>query len=395
MALPLADIRVVDFGTVLAGPFATMLLADQGADVIKLEPPGGESARRLAPNFPDSKGLSLGFLTFNRNKRTIELDITKPKGIEVAYRLFQWADVLVINMRLGTRQRRGLTYEHLAAINPRLIYASLTAFGEKGPDAGLPGVDITNQGRSGDIEARRPPGGSPPPHTHLYHFDMAVAMLIAYAVMLALRQRERTGQGQEIKFNLLQTALACQAIQMTRLVGFDGSYVILDPGPPRMYPGSDGRYVLVPGGGPQWAAFCRTIGLDHLATDPRFDTPEKRTQRDKELAEIISRQFATRPAREWEAMFKKNSLNATMVQRMDEVYDDPQVIANEMIIQFEQPGLGTVKAVNVPFKMSATAGEAWFQRHPPTVGEHTREVLQELGYSAAEIEALKSEGVIG
>ena len=397
MSLPLADIRVLDLSNVLAGPYAAMLLGDQGADVIKVEPPDGESARRLVPVFPDSNGLSIGFLTFNRNKRSVGLDITKPKGRELAYRLCEWADVLVINMRVGTRRRRGFTYEDVAAINPRLIYASITAFGEAGPDADLPGADVTIQGRAGDIAGRRLPGGPLPPYTYLYHFDMAASMLTAYAVMLALWEREQTERGQKLEINLLQSALACQSIQMTRRGGSDTKYPPIPDVLRITYRCSDGRYIHSQSIniGPRWETFCHTVGLDRLIEDPRFDTQEKREQKLDELSEIISHHFSIKSSAEWEAVMKADSLNVTVVKELEEVFDDPQVVANEMTTQFEQPGFGTVTAASAPFKMSGTAGEPWLRRHVPVTGEHTNEVLGELGLSPAEIAKLAQEGVVG
>ncbi|MFH1140080.1 MAG: CoA transferase [Chloroflexota bacterium] len=395
MALPLADIRVVETSQVLAGPYAAMFLADQGAEVIKLESPEGDSARRLSPNYPDSPGLSLGFLTFNRNKRSVVLDITKPQGLEAAYKLYRWADVLITNVRVGARQRRGLSYEQLKKINPRLIYASLTAWGEKGPDADLPGADIATQPRVGDLIARVPPGTPFPASTHFYHFDMAAAMLIAYSVMVALRQREQTGQGQNIEISLLQTALACQAIQMTRRVGSDLSYPVLSPGMVPNYLCGDGRYLYITIFGARWDLCCRAIGLEHLSKDERFDTPEKRNERTDELYKILSDHFTTRPAAEWEARLKGVGLAATVIKEINEVFDDPQVLANNMIIQFEQPGMGTIKAVNVPFKMSANSEDPLMRRHPPTLGEHTYEVLTELGYSPEDIQSMAEAEVLG
>ena len=191
MTLPLSDIRIVDFCQGLAGPLSSMHMADQGAEVIKIEPAGREDPAGAAANF--------GYISFNRNKRSIVLDITKPNGRKLFDSLLRWADVFVTNMRVGARQRRSLTYEDVAAINPRLIYASLMAYGEAGPEADLPGIDVVTQARAGDIAGRRPPGGPPPPSSFFFHYDMTAAVLIGYGVMVALRDRERTGQGQKVE----------------------------------------------------------------------------------------------------------------------------------------------------------------------------------------------------
>ncbi|MFH1141655.1 MAG: CoA transferase [Chloroflexota bacterium] len=398
MALPLSGIHVVDFSGVFAAPFTAMLLADQGAEVIKIESPEGDASRPSVPYLPFPAGMGGRFLTFNRNKRSIVVDVTKPKGRELAYSLFRWADVLVINMRVRTRQRRGFTYEDLAAINPRLIYVSITGFGDEGPDADLPGADITVQARAGDIAVRRPPNGPPPPHTMLFHYDMSASMLAAYAIMLALWERERTGQGQKVGVSLLQAALACNAVNMTRLVGGNRWYGINPPpGLPITYRCSDGRYLLsqsISIGGDRWEGVCRCIGLGHLLDDPRFSTPQKLAQKIEELTDILSRHFSTKPAAEWEAMLKRDSLSVTVVREWSEVYDDPQVIANEMFIRYEQPGIGPVEVINVPFKMSGAGEQPLYRRYPPALGENTTEVLRELGHSPEEIEALRAEGVV-
>ncbi len=395
MSLPLSDIHVVEMCKVFAGPFSAMMLADQGAEVIKVEDPDGDTARNLAPNFPGSNGLSLAYLAFNRNKRSVVLDITKPKGLEAAHRLFQWADILVINIRKGARQRHGLTYEDLKKVNPRLIYVSLTAWGANGPDADFPGADVAVQPRVGDLTARVAPGAPPATSTLFVHFDMSTAMLMAYSVVLALRQREQTGQGQSIELSLLQTALAAQASQMTRLVGSDQAYPVLLSGMIPNYLCGDGRYLYCTMFGASWDICCRAIGLEHLAIDERFDTPGKRNERASELYKILSDNFATKSAAEWEARLKGVGLAATVIKELREVFDDPQVLANDMFMQFEQPGLGTIKAVNVPFKMSANATEPLLRRHAPTLGEHTVEVLMEMGYTSEDIQVMAEAKVIG
>ena len=392
MPLPLSDIRVVEICQVFAGPFAAMLLADQGAQVIKIEPPEGDSARRLLPNFPDSGGLSLGYLTFNHNKRSIVVDMSKQEGIELVHGLVQGADVLVINMLLGARRRRRLTYKELAKVNPRLIYASITGYGEAGPEADLPGYDVVTQARVGDMASRGIPG-SRPQYTNFNHFDMAAAMLTAYAVVLALRDRERTGQGQKVEVSLLESALACQMVQMTRVGGSEDSYGVRGAITAN-YLCSDGRYIFAIAVGQRWASLCHTIGLDHLAEDPAYDSMEKRIQKADEIQAMLSRQFATRPSKEWETLLKAAGHAVSVVKEISEVYDDPQVVANEMITQFQQPRLGPIKAVNVPFKMSSTSNEPHLWRHAPTLGEDTDDVLQELGNTTEKIQALRRERVV-
>ena len=393
MALPLSDIRVVEICQVFAGPMAGMLLADQGAEVIKIEPSDGDSSRPAVPYLPEVDGMSVRYVSFNRNKRSIALDIGKQKGRQVVYDLLRRADVMLINMRVEARERAGLTYQDVAAVNPKVIYAAITGFGEYGPDADLPGADVRIQPRSGDLMARRITYGVLPPNTQLYHFDMSAPMLLVYGVMLALRQREITGVGQKVDTSLLQAALACQTVNMTRRAGSTGNYGIV-PATPITYQCGDGKYLHVQTGGVQWENICHTVGLDELLRDPAYDTATKRTQEAGEIYKIFSRQFATKTAAEWVAILRANGHTVSMVKEISEVYEDPQVVANDMFIQFEQPGLGSVTAVNVPFQMSATAKEPHLRSPAPALGEHTIEVLQELGRSPDEIGALRDEGVI-
>ncbi len=390
MALPLSGIKVLDFSQILAGPLTSMLLADQGAEVIKLEPPEGDYYRNANPKFPDAPGMTYDFLPYNRNKRSIVVDVTKPLGVAIAHRLLQWADVAVVNMRIPARQRLSVTYEDAAALNPRLIYVSVTGYGESGPDRDLPAADINIQPRVGDLAGRRLPGGAMPGPTRLSHFDTATSMLGAYAIMLALWERERTGLGQRIETNLLHSALAMQMGQMTRLAANTSEgRPMIGQFAGEIYVCSDGRYIFAPIGGRRWNSVRDGMGLSDLDKDERFNTPEKREARAEDLRKILAGRFLTRPAEEWEADLKAAGSDATVFRDMTEVYSDPQVTANKMIVEYDQPGIGAVTLVNVPFTLSRTADEERLRRPVPYKGEHTLEVLQELGYSAQEIDAFR------
>ncbi len=391
MPLPLEGLRVVDFATVFSAPFAAMLLADQGAEVVKIEAPDGDTARTSSP-VPGTTDLSYGFMAFNRNKRSVTLDITTPAGKEAAYRLFEWADVLIINMRVDTRRRRGFTYEDIAKINPRLIYLSLTGYGDEGPDADLPGVDIVIQARSGDIEGRQVEGSPPPDHTRIYHFDMGTSMIAAYAVSLALIERERTGHGSKIETSLLQTAVSLHAVQMIKIEGLDERAPTRAAGLRQIYQCGDGRYILnmYINTGPRWTSLCQALECDELITDPRFATMESRNQHSDAIVEALTRHFLTKSSTEWETIFKAAGHTNSIVKTIDEMFDDPQIIENDMITQFDQPGVGEVTMYGLPFRMSGSQGEQWLRRPVPRLGEHTDEVLHELGYSADEIRAMQA-----
>ena len=391
MSLPLADVKVVDFATVYAGPNSAMMLADQGAEVIKIEAPDARPADPAPGGHPN-----LPFLAFNRNKRSVALDITTEAGRDIAYRLCEWADVLVINMRMGTRARRGFTYEALSVRNPRLIYVSLTGYGDNGPEANLPGADITLQARIGDIAERQLADQPPPPHTQLYHFDMATSIVIAYAVMLALREREKTGLGQKIEASLLQTGLALHACQMTRVVGLDDRFGGPLTGVPQSYCCGDGRWILSQHINIErrWDALCEGLGAPELTSDPRFSTLDSRREHIHEITAVLTRLFLTKPAAEWETILKGHEHMMSMVRDIDEVADDPQVVANEMLTRFDQPGVGEVLGLAPPFRMSTTADEVWLRRPVPMIGQHTDEVLRDLGYAADDIDALRASHAI-
>ncbi len=394
MSLPLSGIKIVDFCTLLAGPYASMMLAEQGADVVKIESPSGDASRGIE-RIGDSD-LSLTYLAFNRNKRSVVLDITTPSGLAAAHKLCEWADVVITNMRVDTRRRRGFTYEQLAAINPGLIYVSLTGYGDEGPEANLPGADITVQARIGDIAERQLHGQPPPPHTQLYHIDMGTTMMTAYAVAIALIQRQQTGQGQKIETSLLQTGLALHAVQMTRVVGDDDRFGGPVTGLPISYECADGRWILSQHINltRRWDEMCEALDLDDLARDPRFTTAEGRQQHTAEIAERLTRTFKTKPAAEWERLLKAKSHMMSMVRTINELFDDVQVVANGMLTQFEQPGAGQVIGVAPSFRMASTADTPWFRRPAPRLGEHTDEVLRELGYTDQAIADLRAEGAV-
>ncbi|MEI6666437.1 MAG: CoA transferase [Chloroflexota bacterium] len=397
MPLPLSGIKVVDMCVLLAGPYASMMLADQGAEVIKIEAPRGDNARNIGRR--GDTDLSLTYLAFNRNKRSVALDITTPEGLEAAHKLCEWADVVIINMRVDTRRRRGFTYEQLSAINPKLIYVSLTGYGDDGPEANLPGADITLQARIGDIAERTMPGQPPPPHTQNYHIDMGTSMLTAYAVAIALLQRQQTGQGQKIETSLLQTGVALHAVQLTRVVNDPDFFGGPVTGFPSSYECSDGRWILSQfiNLGLRWDEMCEALGLDDLHNDPRFATLPERQEHWQEIASVLSKTFKTKPAAEWDRLLKSREHMMSMVKTIDEMFDDVQIKANDMMTEFEQPGAGGAGRVISPartFRMASTANEPFIRRHAPHLGEHTDEVLREIGYTDAAIANMRAKGAV-
>ena len=399
MPLPLEGIKVVDMTQVLMGPSCTMHLADQGADVIKVEPPGGEVWRnsytspRLAQHHQ-----SRPFLALNRNKRGITVDMSKESGRRVVHRLAEWADVFVMNMRQKTAKRLEVDYDTLDAINPRLVYAGITGYGEKGPDTDLPGYDAILQARSGIMFSRRMPDGAPIPSVVLVA-DLSGSMMLSYAIMLALWQRQTTGSGQEIEVSLLAQALAMQANDLVRV---EGEFVEVSSkgGPPRgalfCYQCADDLYLTLVAVTPrQWEGLCRVTELEHLITDPRFADFDGRRAMGQEVFELFSAIFPTRPRAEWLKLLREADVPAAPVLERDEVFDEEQIVANEMFVRQRHPDVGEVTMVNIPFTMSGSAEEPHIRLPAPGPGQHTDEVLLSLGYSKGDIEALRKEQAVG
>jgi crotonobetainyl-CoA:carnitine CoA-transferase CaiB-like acyl-CoA transferase len=392
MASALDGIRVVDLAQHMAGPGTCMYLADQGAEVIKVEPPGkGDGARRLGMT-PFVRQNSRVFMAFNRNKRSIALDIRTPRGQEVLRRLLADADVLVHNLRPATAQRLGLAYEALAALHPRLIYAAITAYGTKGPYAHKGGYDRMTQGMAGAMYRRGADGV--PITAGVWISDCSIPMLLAYGIMCAVWVREKTGRGQQVETSLLQAALA---MQLNDLILVEN-----DPTPSEDYGGptygvfrgADGAFLNVGAlQADQFARLCRVLELEHLADDPRFSDPAQSAQFRADVFPIIEELFTYRPASEWLTILDEADVPCAPVLGRHQVFSEPQIIANEMIVPLHHPAVGPTRVLGVPVRLSETPGAI---RSPaPLLGQHTDEVLGELGYSPAEVQALRNEAVIG
>ncbi|RMF86295.1 MAG: CoA transferase [Nitrospinota bacterium] len=390
----LEGIRVLDLAQVWAVPGAGMYLADQGAEVIKVEPPWGDDGRRVLTAAPLGEEAR-HFLVLNRNKRSIVVDITTPEGREIIYRLVERVDVLLQNFRPGVAERRGLDYETLRAINPRLIYVAVTPFGLKGPYANRRAYDLIVQGLAGALSARTLPDGSPA-GTGVWIADCSAPMLIAYGVTLALFARERTGQGQRVDTALLAAAIAMQSVDLIQAEWeehFPESYAAQAAYSP--YRCADGSYlILVVVNEQQWQALCRVLDLASLTTDPRFATPQGRSENSDLLFPLLQERFLTRPREEWLTRLQEAEVPCAPVLTRAEVLRHPQMRENEFIVSVEHPYLGgKVDMMGIPVRLSATPGA--IRSAAPQLGEHTEEVLQELGYSATEIQHLRAQKVIG
>ena len=382
----LDGIRVIDLTTGIAGPGTAVYLADQGAEVIRVEPPPQAASADPAAD------AGTGYVVQNRNKQSLTLNLATPEGKEVFRKLVESSDVLIGNMRLTAAKKLGVDYESLQAINPRLIYASISAYGSKGPYAGKAGYDRLTQGFSG-AQYRRWENGVPV-STGVFLSDPSIPMLLGYAIALALLQRERTGRGQMVETSLLQAAIA---MQMTNLVKFENSEEPLrdlDMPAYGIYRCADDTYLNVTALRPaQFHRLCMVLDLPHIAEDPRAKIPNNST-RDfrEEIYPVIEAVFETRPSKEWLQLLDEADVPVAPVLERDQVFYEPQMVENDMFVRVHHPQKGPVLSFAPPFTMSGV--DPVDHRPPPLLGEHTDRVLGGLGYSPAEVEGLHAKGVV-
>jgi CoA:oxalate CoA-transferase len=402
---PLEGLRVLDLTRILSGPFCTMLMADMGADVIKVEQPvTGDPARGNGPFLhPDGRDsgeeFSSYFMSINRGKRSIAIDLAKPEGRETLLRLVEVSDVLVENFRPGAMTKLGLGYEALKARNPRLIAASISGFGQTGPYASRAALDVIVQGMGGMLSITGEPGRGPVrPGASIG--DITAALFTTVAIQSALLERERSGQGQYIDISMLDCQVAIMENAFMR-------YFALGQTPQRIgtrHPSStpfqafetaDGHVVVAIMGGStdQWPLFCAAIEHPELMDDPRYTTGWSRTQHYDELIPIIEEAMRTKTTAEWVELLTEMRIPVGPVQDIAQVAADPQVNQRGMFVELEHPELGAVRFTGNPMKLSRTPVEP--SRFPPALGQHTGEVLTEvLGMSRAEAEALRTSGAV-
>jgi formyl-CoA transferase len=390
---PLAGLRVIDLTQAMAAPFCSMNLADMGADVIKVEPPTGEDMRRGSAS---KNGHSGTFVTINRSKRGITLDLKQPRGVEIMHRLVRTADVFVQNYRPGAARRLGVDHETLAALNPRLIYCSVSGFGSTGPYASRGGYDLIAQGMSGIISVTGDEDG-PPAKAGLPVSDLGAGLFAAYGILCALEHRQRTGEGQIVDTSLLEAAMALTVREATeywvtgqapRALGSAHRLAA----PYQALRASDGWFTVGASNDQLFAALCAALGLAGLAADPRFARePDRMRHRDALIAEL-ERTTAKESRAYWLARFDAAGVPSGPINDYAEALADPHALARDMIVDLVHPGAGPIKALGVPVKLSDTPGAV--DRPAPLLGQHNAEVLTELGYSDAEQRSLKEHGVI-
>ena len=404
MVYPLEGIKVLDFVVALAAPFASLLLADMGADVIKIERTEGEPQRYGLPSGMDdivaSKkgGVDVGsWITLNRGKRDLAIDLKREGAREIVLKLVQRSDVILHSFRPGVMGRLGLDYEAVSRANPKIIYCSLSGYGETGPLAHRVGGDMWAQAMSGMVSIQGEPKGAP----YMVSFplnDCASGMMTAYAIMVALFARERTGVGQDVSLNLLNVAMYLQIMQLAshltdgNTVYKEGRGMAEQPPPFAPLRAKDGDVLTIFGSDPMWPKFCEVVGRKDLAQDPRFENDEKRRQHREELYALLDEVFSTRTRAEWQQIFREAKMRCDPCLTYEELCAHPQVEANGMIISMNHPVRGKMKMLGVPVKLGKTPAGP---RHPaPLLGEHTKEILFQLGYTAAAIAQLEADGVV-
>jgi crotonobetainyl-CoA:carnitine CoA-transferase CaiB-like acyl-CoA transferase len=393
--MPLTGVRVLDLGRHLAGPTCAMLLGDLGADVIKIEKPGvGEDGRVAGPPFFD--GISAFFLSANRNKRSLTLDIKRPEGQELFRRLAGTADVVIENFRPGVIDALNIGYDRTRASNPRIIYCSISGFGADGPFADRPGLDQIIQGVSGLMSVTGFEGGEPA-RVGIPIADLLTGLYGAYGVLAALQARERTGCGQEVNTSLLEAMVGTMGFQAVRYL--NGGGVPPPAGnhhpinaPYGVFRAKDGYLTLGATGKKRWTRFCRIMDAEEWIDDPRFNTNGARYENRLVLAELINEKLQARTIDEWEAFFNQEGIPAGSVYAMDGAMDHPQVRHREMVVERPHPVLGTVNLLGLPVKFSRTPGDV--HHIPPGLGEHTDEILGEIGITADELCGFREQGII-
>ncbi len=391
---PLAGLKVVELAHIMAGPVCGLMLADLGAEVIKIEKiPDGDDTRRMVP--PTVDGESAAFMILNRNKRGAALNLKSAGGKAVLEKLLTTADVLIENYRPGTMERLGLGYDKLRALNPGLIYCQVTGFGRTGPYAGRPGFDLIAQGLSGIMSVTGEGQGHPPVKAGPPITDITAGILAAMGVLAAYVHRLKTGEGQLVDTSLLEAGVTttywqsaiCLATGLSP--GAIGSAHPLNA-PYQALPTADGWINIGAANQANWLRLTEAIEAPELANDPRFADNPARMKHLAPLIELLSARFRQRTTTEWLARFEAAGVPAGPVLTVGEMLDNPQVRAREMVVEANHSRLGSVKTLGPPVKFSATPPGV--RRGAPLLGEHTREILSELGYSDAEIERLAASG---
>ena len=392
----LQDIQVLDLTRALAGPFCTLMLGDYGADVIKIEiPETGDDTRHWGPPFIGDE--SAYFLSINRNKRSLTLNFKEQEAIKIFLKLVEKADVVVENFTPGVMKRFGLDYEAVKAINPSIIYCSISGFGQDGPYQNRPAYDQIMQGVSGLMSITGEPDGEPQ-KVGIAVSDIGAGMWAAFAVMTALHHRSNTGDGQHIDISMLDAQVAWMTYQAAYFFANEEPPKRLGAAHPTLVPyqafmSQDGKYVNVAVGSERlWERFCEGVDRMDLKDDPNFAQNGDRVRNRSTLVPLLQEYFLTQPADYWVDALQAVNVPAGPINDLADVFSDPQILHREMLVEIPHPTLKSIKQTGLPLKFSVTPGA--FDKHPPLLGEHNEEILNSLGYSAQDIAGLTNNSVI-
>jgi crotonobetainyl-CoA:carnitine CoA-transferase CaiB-like acyl-CoA transferase len=393
---PLEGLRVIDLTRILAGPYCTQALADAGADVVKIEEPGkGDDTRGWGPPFV--QGESVYFLSVNRGKRGITLDLKHPRGRDILWRLLETADVLIENFRPGTLDRLGFSYDEVHRRHPRVVYASVSGYGPDGPWGGRPGYDAVVQGEGGLMSMTGAPDG-PPFRVGASIADVTAGMTAFQGILLALLRRARTGEGGRVDVSLLESLLSVFAYHTS-------NYLLTGAVPGRLgnrhpnlapyetFEAADGPVILGVGSEGLWREFCRSLGEPELADDSRFRTNALRVSNYDALRAHLAPRLAARKVAEWLSTWEEAGIPCGRVRTVAEALDNPQVVARGLLIEADHPIIGKGRYVGSPIHLDGATRSS--RRPPPGLGQHTDEVLMErLGMALTEVTALRAAGVV-
>ncbi len=391
----LENVRVLDLSQIMAGPLSSMILGDLGADVIKIEPPEGDTARSMGDTF--LKGQSDYLLSLNRNKRSIVIDLKKEEGREIFYRLAREADVILENFRPGTVEKLGVDYATVSRLNPRIIYCSVSGFGQKGPYKDRPAMDpiiqamggimgITGDPRTGPLKV-----GSP-------ISDLIAPLLATIGILGALRVRDRTGHGQKIEISMLDSIIFS-------LIPREGYYFIkgsslpltgnqhFQIAPCNTFRTNDGGYLMIiVHTQKHWLNFCESLGRPDLAADQRFKTNSERLKNSDELNRLLEEIFKEKTQQEWVDYLANKGVMIAPVYNFEQLFQDPQVLQDGMVVEIEHPVAEKIKVLRTPINLSKNPLS--IKRPPPLLGQHTEEILLEAGYTKEEIQQQKKNGAV-
>jgi len=397
MPQALQDLKVLDLSRVLAMPYCSMMLGDLGAEIIRVERPGiGDETRHWGP--PWAGDQSAYYLCTNRNKKSITVDLKKKEGQEIVCRLAQRSDILLENFLPGSLAELNLGYEDIKKLNPQIIYASVTGYGQNGPYRDLPGFDFIIQAQGGLMSIIGEADG-PPMKVGVAIVDITAGLFACSAILAALHHREKTGTGQRIDIALLDSQVAWLANQASNYlisgkVPWRSGNAHPNIVPYETFQAQDGIYVaLGVGNDNQWQKFCKLARIEHLMTDPRYATNPKRVENRKELILLLQGIFLQKSSAEWLKLLAEAEIPSGPINTIDRVLADPQVLARDMVVEMEHPVTGKYKVVGSPMKLSETPVQ--YRVSPPRLGEHTEEILRDiLKYSQGKIDRLKEEKVI-